>query len=138
LYFSYGDRNLFRDDFSEAWKQRLAYEQSLRATNTDKSDGEESSNEEELSIIVFRDNGKPLEIPCDWYMNDEQLLTHLSRFYYLQRVFAGIFEAFSMRSLNFIEVVAVSYIPPLFRLPKLIVNSHSLKGSWLSDLINII
>jgi len=61
-----------------------------------------------FSVILFRENGRVLEIPCLSNWTDAEFVAHLSRFYYFEKVIDGYLESWTLRMLNFIEVTEVS------------------------------
>ncbi|RYP56496.1 hypothetical protein DL771_011815 [Monosporascus sp. 5C6A] len=105
LYFIFGDRDGFHQDYMEAWRQRFAEEQKLHISNPQNPNFQPHPNASECSVIMFRDNGRPLLIPCRWDMTDQQFIRHMRNFYYLQRLGGGYLELLSLKTINFIEVV---------------------------------
>jgi hypothetical protein len=63
---------------------------------------------EAFSVIMFRENGHILEIPCLSNWTDAEFVAHLSRFYYFEKVIDGYLELWTLKMLNFIEVAEVS------------------------------
>lgn len=58
-----------------------------------------------LSLVLFLDNGMPLEVPCPQNMDNQALLKHVMTFYHLQKMRSGILEALGFRTLGFVEMV---------------------------------
>jgi hypothetical protein len=95
IYYWLGKAKSFNEDYLEAWKQVFEEEDaSMKASNSS-------------SIMLFRDNFGPFEVPCSKRMMDEDFVRHIRSFYYILRTQGGLLEALSFRELNFIEVVTV-------------------------------
>ncbi|RYP03168.1 hypothetical protein DL764_005317 [Monosporascus ibericus] len=104
LYFAFGDRDRFHQNYVEAWRQRFIEEQKLQISNPQNPTLQPRPNASECSVIMFRDNGRPLLIPCRWDITDQQLIRHIGNFYYLQRLEA-VFLSSLASTINIIEVV---------------------------------
>jgi hypothetical protein len=64
LYFTYGDPDRFQQNYMEAWRQRFAEEQKLQLPNPESLSFQSDLGSNACSVIVFRDSGRPLLMPC--------------------------------------------------------------------------
>ena len=95
----FGNRNSFFQDYTQAWKEQFA-----QAT----VNPQVGQNAGPCSVLMSKDNGSTLEIPCRWNMSDQEFIEHIRNFYYLLRIEMGFFECLSLKDLIFIEIVEVS------------------------------
>jgi hypothetical protein len=108
LYFMFANSDNFHLNYMEAWRQKFAAEQQEGVTDADSCE-QAKPKTGECSVILFRDNTYPLLVPCRWDMSDEQFIRHIRNFHYLQRLEGGFGELFSLKTINFVEVVELEH-----------------------------
>ena len=66
-------------------------------------------NPQHQTLSLFMDSRFQANVPCDVTMTDKELLSHLSTFYYLQKMRRGLWEAVAFKTLALVEVVEVRH-----------------------------